>query len=108
MATSGTTGLSSPYQVTEFTGSTDLNYALSDTGGALAIQVLEIINEEELSKLVENEVVSIRIAPEHESLASYLLLKVSQFQSFPDHVYILKRRDLRFLEEVGVHYAEIG
>ena len=108
MSTNRTAGLSSPYQVTEYVGSTGLNYAVSDTGGVLAIQVLEIINEEELSILVENEVISIRIAPEHEALASYLLLKVSQFQSFPDHVYVLKREDLRFLKEAGIPYAEIG
>ncbi len=108
MSTSGTAGLSSPYQLTDYVGSTGLNYALSDTGGALAIQVLEIVSEKELSRYVENEAISIRIAPEHESLASYLLLKVSQFQSLTDHIYVLKRRDLRFLEEAGIPYKEIG
>ncbi|MFC2011028.1 hypothetical protein ACFLUR_01905 [Chloroflexota bacterium] len=108
MPTNGTDGLSSPYQVTEYAGSTDLNYAVSDTGGALAIQILEITSDEELFKIAENEVISIRITPEHEDLASYLLSKVSQFQSFPNHIFVLPRRDLRFLEEAGISYAEIG
>ncbi len=107
MLTDGTAGLSSPYQVTGIAGSTSMSHAVPDTGGTLGIQILEITSGEELSKIIANEVISIRIAPEHEDLASYLLSKVSQFQSFPNHVVVLPRRDLHFLEEAGISYAEI-
>ncbi len=108
MATDTTAGLSSPYQITGIAGSTDMSYAVPGTGGDLDIQVLEITTDEELSNVIENDVVFIKIAPEHEHLAFYLLSKVSQFQSFPDHVIVLPRRDLRFLEEAGFSYAEVG
>ncbi len=108
MSTDRTAGLSSPYQITGLAGSTDMSHVAPDTGGTLDIQVLEITSDEELSKIIENEVISIKIAPEHEDLAFYLLSKFSQFQSFPDNVVVLPRRDLRFLEEAGVSYVEIG
>lgn len=107
MSTDSTAGLSSPYQVTGHTATEELGYSLLDTGGLLAIPVLEVIGEKELAELIDSEVIFIRIPQEHEDLALYLLSKVSQFQSLPDHVYALKRADLRFLEGAGIAYEKI-
>jgi len=107
MATGSTAGLSSPYQVTDYTATEELGHNLLDTGGLLAIPILEIINEKELAELVDSEVIFIRIPQEHEDLALHLLSKVSQFQSLPDHVCALKRADLKFLQETGIPYDEI-
>lgn len=105
--TTGTAGLSSPYQVTEYAAATELRHNLIDTGGSLTIPILEIVDEKGLAELVESEVIFIRIPLEHEDMALYLLSKVSQFQSLPDHIFALKRADLRFLEEAGIPYEEI-
>jgi len=105
--TGGTAGLSSPYQVTEYAAATELGYNLIDTGGTLATPILEIIDEKRLAALFETEVILIRIPLDYEDMALYLLSKVSQFQSLPDHVYALKRADLRFLEEAGIPYEQI-
>lgn len=106
MSKDSTAGLSSPYQVTDHTATEELGHNLIDTGGLFVIPVLEVVGEKELAELIDSEVISIRISPEHEELAFYLLSKVSQFQSLPDHVYTLKRADLRFLEEAGIPYEE--
>ena len=108
MSTGGTAGLSSPYQVTDHTSNTELGHNLLDTGGVLAIPIREVFEEKDMAKLLESEVISIRIPPEYEELALYLLSKTCQFQSLPDHVYALKRSDLRFLEEAGIAYEKIG
>ncbi|MBA7660657.1 hypothetical protein ES703_68661 [subsurface metagenome] len=102
-----TDGLSSAYQVTEYTATSELGYNLPDTGGMFAIPVLEIVDEKELAKLAEAEIISIRISPEHEGMAFYLLSKISQFQSLPDHIYTLRKSDLRLLEEAGIPYEKV-
>ena len=73
MSTDSTAGLSSPYQVTGHTATEELGYSLLDTGGLLAIPVIEVVGEKELAELIDSEVISIRISPEHEELAFYLL-----------------------------------
>jgi hypothetical protein len=108
MSIVSTAGLSSAYQITEYTASSELSPNLLNTGGSIAIPILEVVEEQELGKLLENEVVSIRISPENEGRAFYLLSKFCQFQSLPEHVFALRRADLRFLEEAGIPYAKIG
>ena len=107
MSQDATGGLSSAYQVTQYTATTQLGHNLIDTGGFFAIPILEVVDKEELAKFVESEVISIRVSPEHEEMAFYLLLKVCQFQSLPDHIYALRRSDLRFLEEAGIPYEKV-
>jgi len=108
MSMGSTAGLSSPYQVTEYTANTELGYNLLDTSGFLAVPIFEVVKDEELAReLVESEVVFIRISPENEELAFFLLSKACEFQSLPDRVYALKRADLRFLEEAGIAYEKI-
>jgi hypothetical protein len=107
MSTDSTAGLSSPYQVTNHTATEELSHSLVDTSGFFTIPVLDIVDEKVLAALVDSEVIFIRIPQEHEDLALYLLSKVSQFQSLPNHVYALKRVDLRFLKETGIPYDEI-
>lgn len=102
-----TDGLSSAYQVTGYTATTELGYNLPDTGGMLTVPILEIVDEEELAKLMEGEIISVRISPEHEGMAFYLLSKISQFQSLPDHIYTLRKSDLRLLEEAGIPYEKV-
>ena len=107
MSTDSTAGLSSPYQVTDHTATEELGHSLLDTGGLLTIPVIEVVGEKELAELMDSEVISIRISPEHEELAFYLLSKTCEFQSLPDRVYLLRRSDLRFLEEAGIAYEKI-
>lgn len=108
MSSESTAGLSSPYQVTDHTARTELGHNLLDTSGVLAIPILEVVNDEELAaKLAESEVIFIRVSPEQEELTFHLLSKVCQIQSLPDHIYALRRADLRFLEEAGIAYENI-
>ena len=108
MPKASTAGLSSGYQITEYTASSELNPNLFSTGGLIAIPILQVFEEKELGKLLENEVISIRISPENEGRAFYLLSKFCQFQSLPEHIFALRRADLRFLEEAGIPYEKIG
>lgn len=104
MLAGGTSGLASAYQITSHTATTTLSHNLLDTGGFLGVPTLEIVGERQLAKLFESEVISIRISPQHEEVAFYLLSKVCQFQSLSDHILVLRRSDLRFLEEAGIPY----
>jgi hypothetical protein len=107
MLADGTSGLSSAYQITSHTAITELGQNLLDTSGFLGIPVLEVVGELELAKLFEGEVISIKISPQHEEMAFYLLSKVCQFQSLPDNILVLRRSDLRFLEEAGIPYEQV-
>jgi hypothetical protein len=81
---------------------------LFDTGGSYGTPIVEVVEEEEeLARLMENEIISVKILPEYEDLAIYLLSKNCQFQSLPDHIYMLRKSDLKFLEEAGLPYERI-
>ena len=103
-----TSGLASAYQLVYGTARSELGINVLDTSDFSSVPVSVIEEESELGKLLEREVVSIRIPPYHEGLATHLLSKVSQFQSLADHIYMLPRSDLRLLDEMGIPYEKIG
>jgi len=104
MYSSTTDGMASAYLFTQSTSFTELEHNPSNTSGDMFINILPIIEEKDLQKLIESEYIYIQIPPEHDSKAFYLLSLKCQFQSLANSAYGLKKADLIFLEEAGIPY----
>lgn len=109
MAVKNETGqLASPYQWSGGTSWIESGVGVLDTAGSLPVQIVPVETREDLTRLLEQEEIHIRVSPARRVEAFYVLARKSRFVALPNDQYILSRRDLRHLDDAAIPYEIVN